>query len=105
MFTKYREINFPPIHHWVFRYATDPTNSWRSLENVTVDDRLKDAGAYCSNNVLVNVTGTPIYFYHLSCWGNPPPDYREIEQKESSEIENLKKNYFVIVFGCSRFIV
>ncbi len=28
---------FPPIHHWVFRYATDPTNSWRSLERRVLD--------------------------------------------------------------------
>lgn len=33
----------PPIHHWVFRYATDPTNSWRSLVLKMSHEQWEDA--------------------------------------------------------------
>lgn len=72
--------------------------------NVTVEKRLIEMKAQCRNGKLVDMKRREIRFFRPSCWGNPPPDYLEIQQRENAELEKLKKDHTVIVFGCNRMI-
>ena len=72
--------------------------------NLTVEKRLIEMKAQCRNGKLVDAKRREIRFFRPSCWGNPPPDYLEIQQRESAELEKLKHSYDVIVFGCNRMI-
>jgi len=72
--------------------------------NVTVGKRLIEMKAQCRNGKLVDPRRREIRFFRPSCWGNPPPDYLEIQQRENAELEKLKRTYAVIVFTCNRMI-
>ena len=69
--------------------------------NVTVEKKLAEMKARCRNSKLVDAHNKEIRFFRVSCWGNPPPDYQEIKQREHAELEKLKKSYTVIVMGCN----
>ncbi len=69
--------------------------------NVTVEKKLREIKARCRHGKLVDKKKKEIRFFRGSCWGNPPPDYLEIEQREHAELQKLKKRYTVIVFGCN----
>lgn len=72
---------------------------------VTVDQKLTELKATCRNGKLVDDAGREISFYHhIDCWGNPPPGYLEIEDKQLEEINKLKKQYTLIEMTCSPFI-
>lgn len=70
---------------------------------ITVEQKLNELKATCnSENKLVDGNGKLIVFYHLAgCWGNPPPDYQEILQKQRGEINRLKQQYTVIEITCN----
>jgi hypothetical protein len=70
---------------------------------VTVEQKLKELKATCNReDKLVDGNGRQIVFYHLiGCWGNPPPDYQELLQKQRGEIERLKQQYTVIEMTCN----
>ena len=70
---------------------------------ITVEQRLNDLKATCnSENKLVDGNGRQIIFYHLiGCWGYPPPNYRELLQKQRREIERLKQRNTVIEMTCN----
>jgi len=70
-------------------------------DNITVEKTLVKAGARCRNGKLVDVRRREIRFFRPSCWGNPPRDYLEIQQRENQELAKLKSRYTVIVFGCN----
>jgi hypothetical protein len=72
--------------------------------NVTVENKPIQLKAQCRNGKLVDRKRREIRFFHPSCWGNPPPDYLEIQQRENAELKKLKASYTVIVFGCSPMI-
>ena len=72
--------------------------------NVTVEKRLIEMRGQCRNGKLVDSRRREIRFFRPSCWGNPPPDYLEIQQREHAELEKLKRTYAVIAFGCNRMI-
>ncbi len=72
--------------------------------NVTVKKTLVEMKAGCRNGKLVDAKGREVRFFRLSCWGNPPPDYLEIQQRENNELDKLKRRYRVIVFGCDPMI-
>jgi hypothetical protein len=72
--------------------------------SVTVEKKLAQLKARCRNGKLVDAKGREIRFFRMSCWGNPPPDYLEIEQRENAELQKLQKRYTVIVFGCNPMI-
>jgi hypothetical protein len=72
--------------------------------NVTVEKRLIEMRGQCRNGKLVDSRRREIRFFRPSCWGNPPPDYLEIQQREHAELEKLKRSYAVIAFGCNRMI-
>lgn len=73
------------------------------LRQVTVEQKLNELKAACNReNKLVDGNGRQIVFYHLiGCWGNPPPDYQELLQKQREEIERLKQQNTVIEMTCN----
>jgi hypothetical protein len=70
---------------------------------VTVAQKLKELGAKCNaKGQLVNASGRPIYFYHLTgCWGMAPPNYEEIMANQARKIAELEKTYQVIQMTCN----
>jgi hypothetical protein len=70
---------------------------------VTVGKKLSEMKARCSKGKLLDRKGREIRFFHISCWGNPPPDYLEIQQQEQAQLAKLKLRYPVIVLGCNPF--
>src|SRR5712692_2221924 len=66
--------------------------------NITVEKTLVEMKARCRNRKLVDAKRREIRFFHPSCGGNPPVDYLEIQQRENSELDKLKRRYRVIVF-------
>jgi hypothetical protein len=69
--------------------------------NVTVEKKLIEIKARCRNGKLVDAKNKEIRFFRVSCWGNPPADYLEIQQREHEELEKLQKRYTVIIMGCN----
>jgi hypothetical protein len=49
--------------------------------NVTVENRLVEMKTRCRGGRLVDSKRREIRFFRPSCWGNPPPDYLEIQKK------------------------
>jgi hypothetical protein len=72
--------------------------------NVTVEKTLIQMKAQCRQRKLVDSKRREIRFFRPSCWGNPPADYLEIQQRENAELQKLKRTYAVIVFGCNPMI-
>jgi hypothetical protein len=73
----------------------------KGTQKVTVENKLTELKARCKKGKLVDAKGREIRFFRLSCWGNPPPDYLEIQRRENKELTELRKRYTVIVFSCS----
>ena len=74
----------------------------KHVEALTVKQVLKTLKARCIRGELKDRRGKSIRFYQLhGCWGNPPPDYLEIMEKQRKELEDLKKKYTVIEMTCS----
>ena len=71
---------------------------------LTVKKKLIELRARCRRGKLVDAKGREIRFFRISCWGNPPEDYLEIQKREGEELAELKKHYSVIVFGCNPMI-
>jgi hypothetical protein len=71
---------------------------------LTVEKKLTEMKARCQRGKLVDARGREIRFFRSSCWGNPPPDYLEIRQRENEELAKLQKRYAMIVFGCNPMI-
>ena len=71
---------------------------------LTVEKKLAEMKARCRRGKLVDVRGREIRFFRSSCWGNPPPDYLEIQKRENEALAKLKTRYAVIVFGCNPMI-
>lgn len=72
--------------------------------NVTVEKTLIQMKARCRKHKLTDAKRREIRFFRPSCWGNPPADYLEIQQRENSELQKLKRTYAVIVFACDPMI-
>lgn len=68
---------------------------------VTVEKKLIELKARCRRGKLVDAKGREIRFFRVSCWGNPPEDYLEIQKREGEQLAELKKHYAVIVFSCN----
>jgi hypothetical protein len=72
------------------------------LKKTTVEEKLIQLKASCKKGKLVDAAGREIRFYRLEgCWGNPPADYQEILQKQSEELEKLRRQYTVIEMTCN----
>ena len=76
----------------------------KGAQTATVEKKLREMKARCSGGKLVDTKRREIRFFHPSCWGNPPPDYLEIRQREDEELAKLKRRYAVVVFGCNPMI-
>lgn len=87
--------------------ATDIVSAQRTrssgvVKRVTVEDKLTELKARCKKGKLVDTSGREIRFYRLTgCWGNPPADYQEILQRQTDELEKLRKRYTVIEMTCN----
>lgn len=76
--------------------------SGKVLKKITVEETLIQLKASCKKGKLVDAAGREIRFYRLEgCWGNPPAEYQEILQKQSEELEKLKRRYTVIEMTCN----
>ena len=76
--------------------------STKSVKKITVGQKLAELKARCRRGKLVDASGKEIRFFKLiGCWGNPPADYQEILQKQSDELEKLRKRYTVIEMTCN----
>ncbi len=70
---------------------------------VTVRQALTRLKARCKDGKLVDGAGKEIRIVRLiGCWGNPPDDYQEQLERQSKEIERLKKRYTVIEIPCAQ---
>src|SRR5262249_13702867 len=76
----------------------------RGKESSTVEKKLVELKARCRRGKLVDGRGREIRFFRPSCWGNPPPDYLEIHERENKELADLKRHFTVISFGCNPMI-
>ena len=74
-----------------------------SKTKVTVGKKLSEMKARCHKGKLLDRKGREIRFFHISCWGNPPPDYLEIQRQEQTQLAKLKQRHTVIVLGCNPF--
>jgi hypothetical protein len=72
----------------------------KGKSSLTVKRKLIELKARCRRGKLVDAKGREIRFFRISCWGNPPEDYLEIQKREGEELAELKKHYSVIEFGC-----
>lgn len=76
--------------------------SSKAVKKVTVEEKLIQLKASCKNAKLVDAAGKEIRFFRLEgCWGNPPADYQEILQRQSDELDRLKRHYTVIEMTCN----
>ena len=72
------------------------------VERETVKQRLNKLDARCKSGKLVDGKNREIRFYQLQgCWGNPPPGYQEIMNRQREELEELKRKYNVIEITCN----
>jgi hypothetical protein len=80
-----------------------PDGSTAGEHPVTVEEKLKQLGACCdSGGKLIDANHRAIVFFRESgCWGYPPPDHREILQKQRAELETLRKEHTVITMTCN----
>ena len=84
---------------------TEPVSyGMKEPATLTVQKKLSQMGAQCRNGKLVDRKRREIRFHRPSCWGNPPADYQEIQQREHAELQQLQRRYTVIVFGCNPMI-
>ncbi len=85
--------------------VVNTSNSGRGAHTVTpitVKQTLNKLKARCSHGKLLDRKGKQIRFYNLQgCWGNPPPDYLEIIEKQRTDLDNLKKKYTVVEITCN----
>ena len=72
------------------------------VKSITVEDKLTELKARCKKGKLVDASGKEIYFFRMTgCWGNPPPDYQEILERQNEELKKLRKRYSVIEMTCN----
>lgn len=82
--------------------STRLVGSSKVVKKITVKEKLIQLKASCKKGKLLDATGRQIRFFRLEgCWGNPPADYQEILQKQTEELERLKRQYTVIEMTCS----
>jgi len=74
----------------------------REIRKTTVEQTLKGLQARCTKKRLVDASGTEIRFYRLTgCSGTASPEDREIRERQSRELAELKKRYRVIEMTCN----
>lgn len=87
-------------------FSLDEIVSYRRMRNdkedgISIKDKLVEMKAQCKNGKLVDSRKREIKFFRLDCFGNPPADYLERQQKKREELEKLQKQYTVIIIECN----
>ena len=87
-------------------FTSDEVVSYRSVgrgkdKDITIKDKLNELKAKCQDGKLIDSKNREIKFFRITCFGNPPADYLEIEQKQQEELRRLQKQYTVIVIECN----
>lgn len=78
------------------------TSASGAVKKITVRDSLKSLKAKCWKDKLIDGKRKEIRFFRIvGCWGNPPADYLEIQQRQRQELAALKKKYTVIEISCN----
>lgn len=101
----------------VLKYGCLPTNikpdtivDARRIESMvgirivkeSVVQRLDKMKARCKAGKLVDQKGREIRFYQLqNCWGNPPADYLELQERQENDLKELRKKFTVIEITCN----
>lgn len=73
---------------------------YKSPRNITVGDKLKTLKAQCKKGRLIGGDRREIRIVRPECFGFPPPDYQEIQERQRRELQRLKAKYSVIVIEC-----
>ena len=71
------------------------------LVTVTVAQRLRQLGASCRGDKLVDSSALPIRFYRLHCFGAPTTYALETLRRERAELDSLSRRFTVITMTCS----
>ncbi len=72
------------------------------INKTTIEQKLTEMNASCSNSKLFDSSGKEIVFYDLDgCWGAQPPNEKEIMLKQQEKINKLKEEYTVIEMTCN----
>ena len=80
-----------------------PDSSPKSEKPRTIEQKLTELKAKCSNGKLVDKRGKEIRFVQLlGCWGNPPENYQEQLDNQQVEISKLREKYTVIEISCDQ---
>jgi hypothetical protein len=87
-------------------FDVDEIIAYRTSSNgkevtVKLKDKLIELKASCRDGRLVDHHQREIKLFRLACFGNPPADYDEIEQRQQQELSRLKKQYTVIIIECN----
>lgn len=72
---------------------------------ITVKEKLIAIRARCRRGKLVDAKRREIRFFKAECWGNPPADYLEIQQRQRGELARLRKKYTVIEIACGASVM
>ncbi len=72
---------------------------------ITVKEKLNAIKARCRRGKLVDAKRREIRFFKAECWGNPPADYLEIQQRQRGELARLRKKYTVIEIACGASVM
>jgi len=82
--------------------VTRSAKGGREIRKTTVEQNLKELKARCTKGKLVDASGTEIRFYRLTgCWGTESPDDREVLDRQSRELAELRRRYRVIEMTCN----
>jgi hypothetical protein len=68
---------------------------------LTVAQRLRQLGASCRGDTLVDSSARPIRFYRLHCFGAPTTYALETLRRERAELDSLRRRYTVVGMTCS----
>ena len=79
-------------------YRTMPSGKEMAMK---LKDKLVELKATCRDGKLVDHQKREIKLFRLACFGNPPADYDEIQQRQQQELSQLKKQYTVIIIECN----
>jgi hypothetical protein len=82
----------------IIAYRTMPNGKEVTIK---LKDKLVELRATCRDGKLVDRQKREIKLFRFACFGNPPADYDEIQQRQLQELSQLKKQYTVIIIECN----
>lgn len=82
----------------IIAYRTMPSGKEVTIK---LKDKLVELKATCREGKLVDRQKREIKLFRFACFGNPPADYDEIQQRQQQELSQLKERYTVIIIECN----